>query len=311
MKGLSITVALLADITLAGPSVRLRALTGPVTATQVGFLTAAVLIGGILISIVTTPDPLWWQLHFSRLGTFSVLSGYLFNSTLIATGAGVVAFGWRLRIEMKRHAGTAVLTNRRSATAVPILVVLIGIHLSFVGIIPQNTNEFLHDRASTGAVFSFTAILLSSRWLLRGMHRGVARASRRVGIGLVVAVSVYVPGFINLAAFELIGFSLIFFWLLFFARSLGRHADEPRRSRPAVQRTASTHHTVVVAPRAHARRIHAAASGPSMTAVRPRTVTRPRAGARARHGTNRAPTSRQLDSEHHRARNAAPRVDRR
>ncbi|MCR2762637.1 hypothetical protein NQ152_03850 [Microbacterium sp. zg.B48] len=309
MKGLTRTVALLAEIALDPLSVRLRAPSEPVTATQVGFMTAAMLIGGTLLSILTTPDPMWWQLHFSRLGTFSVFSGHLFNATLIAAGGGVVLFGWRLRIEMKRHAGTSVLVSRRSATAVPILVVLIGIHLSFVGVIPQNTNEFLHDRASTGAVFSFTAILLSSRWLLRGMHRGVTRATRQVGVGLVVAVSVYIAGFINLAAFELVGFSLIFFWLLFFARNLGRGADAAPPA-PAVQRTASTH-TVPLPARARARRIRAAASGPSSAAARPRTVARPRATARARRSMSRAFTSRQPDPEHHRARSWRPPVDRR
>lgn len=305
-------MALLSDaFELTRPGYRTRAQLRDATASQVGFLTAAVLIGGTLLSILTTPDPLWWQLHFSRLGTFSVLSGYLFNGTLIATGVGVVLFGRRLRVEMLRHAGTAVLSNRRSATAVPFLVVLVGIHLSFVGVIPQNTNEFLHDRASTGAVFSFTAILLSSRWMLRGMHRGVARASRRVGVGLVIAVSAYIPGFINLAAFELIGFGLIFFWLLFFARNVGRPAEETSQDRPAVQRTGSMHHTVVVAPRAHAAHAHSAqlptpARGPLSPPARPRATTRPRQSARARRQATRGQSSRQPDPEHHRAGGTQP-----
>lgn len=76
---------------------------------------------------------------------------------------------------MRRHAGTAVLINRRSATVVPILIALLGIHLSVVGFVPVNSNEFLHDRGTTGAVFSFVAVLASRRWMLRGMHRIVAR----------------------------------------------------------------------------------------------------------------------------------------
>ncbi|HEX5729902.1 DUF998 domain-containing protein [Microbacterium sp.] len=289
------------------PVARLRALHQNTRSTQVGFLTAAVLVGGTLLSILTTPDPLWWHLHFSRLGTFAVFSGYLFNSTLIATGVGVVLFGWRLRVEMVRHAGTAVLTSRRSATLIPILVVLIGIHLSFVGVIPQNTNEFLHDRASTGAVFSFTAILLSSRWMLRGMHRGVARASRRVGLGLVIAVTVYISGFINLAAFELVGFSLIFFWLLFFARNLGRPADEPRRVRS--RRTGSMEETVVVAAR-RVDSIPSAARGPVRGA--PAVGTHPRQSHRARRLLGGQRTTPQPALEHHhRAGAGRPRVDRR
>ncbi len=151
-------MALLADApALPRPDVLARTLLRDSTASQIGFATAALLAVGILISIVTTPDPLWWQLHFSRLGTFATFSGYVFNATIVLTGAGVVVFGLRLRREMVRHAGTPVLTNRRAATVVPILVALLGIHLSFVGFIPVNSNEFLHDRSSTGAVFCFVA----------------------------------------------------------------------------------------------------------------------------------------------------------
>jgi hypothetical membrane protein len=216
------------------------------TASQVGFATAALLAVGVLISIATTPDPLWWQLHFSRLGTFAAFSGFAFNGTIVLTGIGVVFFAACLRRQMVRHAGTAVLANRRSATFVPIMVALLGIHLSFVGIIPLNLNEFWHDRSSTGAVFCFVILLSSSKWMLRGMHRVIARASRLIGVGLVITVVPYVAGLINLAAFELIVFVQIFYWLLLFARTIGRPADEAAPV-PA-SRTASMHRTVVIAP---------------------------------------------------------------
>jgi hypothetical membrane protein len=208
-----------------------RAIVREATAVRLGIATAAILVSGTLLSILTTPDPLWWQLHFSRLGTFSVFSGHAFNGALIATGTGVVFFGMRLRTEMARHAGTAVLTSTRSATVVPILVVVTGIHLSFVGIIPQNANEFLHDRASTGAVLTFFVILIVSRWMLRGMHRRMRRATRRVAVGWTISVSLFVPGVINMALFELIGFALIFGWLLLFARTLGRPDEAPAAPR--------------------------------------------------------------------------------
>lgn len=247
-------MALLAD---APSSLRLvaprraasRALTtlGTGNASQVGYATAALLVIGLLISIATTPDPLWWHLHFSRLGTFATFSGYVFNSTIILTGVGVVFFAHRLRRQMRQHAGTAVLRNRRSATFVPIMVALLGIHLSFVGVIPVNLNEFWHDRSSTGAVFCFVIVLSSTKWMLRGMHAVIGRASRRVGIGLVATVVPYVAGFINLAAFELIVFVQVFSWLLLFAGTIGRPTDAP--AAPTPSRTASMHRTVVVAPR--------------------------------------------------------------
>lgn len=305
-------MALLTDASqLAGPipGIRLRALTARTTAAQVGFATAALLSIGVLLSIATTPDPLWWQLHFSRLGTFSVFSGYVFNSTIVACAVGVVAFAACLRVEMVRHAGTAVLTNRRSAVFVPLLVALLGINLSLVGFFPQNTNEFVHDRGSTGAVFCFTLILMSSRWMLRGMHVAVSRVTRRIGLGMVVTIAVYIAGFINMAAFELIVFSQVFFWLLFFARNIGR-PGEHSRPRVNARRLGRMRHIARVVPRAH----HAAAAtvsrGPA-SGPRSGAGTRPGRASRAQRGAARGTTSRQPDPGQRPAGAARAAVDRR
>jgi hypothetical membrane protein len=266
------------------------------TASQIGFATAALLAVGLLISIATTPDPLWWHLHFSRLGTFAVFSGYVFNSTIVLTGVGVVVFAHRLRREMKRHSGTPVLANRRAATVVPLLVAVLGIHLSFVGVIPVSTNEFLHDRASTGAVFAFIVILASSRWMLRGMHRVIGQVSRRVGLGLVATVAPYIAGFINLAAFELIVFAQVFYWLLLFARTIGRPADEPARSEPV--RVGSMEVTVVVTSRPLAEHVGLTARGPQPVRQRLRPAVRPRRSVRSRRRVTRGQTARQPEPEH-------------
>lgn len=275
----------------------LRAILREVTSVRLGIATAAILVGGTLLSILTTPDPLWWHLHFSRLGTFSVFSGHVFNGTLMATGAGVVLFGLRLRREMTVHAGTAVLSSRRSATVVPVLIVLVGIHLSFVGVIPQNTNEFLHDRASTGAVLCFFVILASSRWMLRGMHRCMRRATWQVGTAWAVSISLFVPGIINMALFELVGFALIFGWLLFFARNLGRvDAPEPAREAPALPArllpSAPLHRVPATSP---------AAIAHHPIARRGRSASRPWSVRQARRLPVRRPVARQTDSEHPRA----------
>jgi hypothetical membrane protein len=317
MKGPSSPVALLADApalsrpdapALPRPDVLARALLRDSTASQVGFATAALLGVGLLISIVTTPDPFWWQLHFSRLGTFATFSGYAFNTTIVLTGVGVVAFGLRLRREMVRHAGTAVLTNRRAATVVPVLVALLGIHLSFVGFIPVNSNEFLHDRSSTGAVFCFVVILVSSRWMLRGMHRSISRASRFVGIGLVATLAPYIGGFINLAAFELIVFAQVFWWLLLFARTIGRPADES--SRPDPTRTGSMHRTIVVSSRVSTD--HVAVAGRENLPAHPalRAATHPAGTPHPRRTVGHADTSHRPDLAHHRARGGRTEVDR-
>ncbi|MGC5225282.1 DUF998 domain-containing protein [Micromonospora sp. DT81.3] len=198
--------------------------------TQAVAAAAGVLVVGILLSIVTTPDPDWWQLHFSRLGTFRSFSGYSFNATIVAASVMLVLFAARLRLEMQRHAGTAVLTSRRAAHVVPALVALIGIHLSLVGFAPLNVNLFIHERGSSGAVLAFASLLASSRWMLRGMHRRVAIATRRVGASLVFWGVLFGFGVINLAAFEFVVFSLMFAWLVAVTRQLGVPSEKASRS---------------------------------------------------------------------------------
>lgn len=242
-------MAVLTDAYAVAPSpLRPRVVLRQASASHVGFGTAAVLFTGLILAIVTTPDPLWWQLHFSQLGTFDAFSGHVFNATILLTSAGVVVFAMRLRREMAQRARTCELTSRRGALIVPILIALLGVHLSVVGFVPVSTNEFLHDRGSTGAVFCFVGILSSSRWTLRGMHRDVARMTRFVALGLVLATAPYIAGFINLAAFELVVFSLIFSWLLALARNVRRPAGTTP-ARPAARATGSMRETVVIAPR--------------------------------------------------------------
>lgn len=284
------------------------------TAAQAGYTTSGFIALGILIAIITTPDPTWWQLHFSRLGTFAVFSGYMFNATIVVSGALVVYFATRLRVEMARHAGSAVLANRRAATFVPVLVGVIGVHLSIVGIFPMNVNEFMHDRGPQGALLAFVVILGSRRWVLKGMHPSVAKTTRRVGLSLTVTIPAFVAGFLNLAAFELIVFSLMFLWFLMLARNIGRPAPSvarasvihtrPRRyvrvrrhvglhsSPPQALRTVSAHSGYA--------NVGATVSGMPLTGALARTHHPARLRTRSRRSPNRSFAA-ASDSDHHHA----------
>lgn len=210
----------------AAPLPLLRSIVLPkiatISATQSAAAAGIMLAAGAMLAMLTTPDPLWWQLHFSQLGTFPVFSGYVFNSGVVVSSALLVLLAARLRCEMLRHVGTAVLTNRRAAFIVPLLIALIGLHLSIIGFVPLSTSVFIHERGSSGAVLAFAAALLSSRWTLRGMHGCVARTTRLVLISLVVGAVPFATGVINLAVFELIVFSLMFVWLVTITRNVGR-----------------------------------------------------------------------------------------
>lgn len=281
------TVALLT----AAPLAPLRSIAlpkiEPISSTQSAAAAGIMLAAGALLAMLTTPDPLWWQLHFSQLGTFPVFSGYVFNAGVVASSALLVLLAARLRCEMLRHVGTSVLTNRRAAFIVPLLIALIGVHLSIIGFVPLSTSVFIHERGSSGAVLAFAAALLSSRWTLRGMHGCVARTTRRVGIALVVGAVPFATGVINLALFELIVFSLMFVWLVTITRNVGRatliEVAAPSEATEADARTAPRRDDA--ASRAAPSALPAAA--PAMSAQR-RHLAPLRLSGRAAHGASEA-----------------------
>lgn len=260
--------------------------------TQAVALLMTLIAVGCLTAIVTTPDPLWWRLHFSRLGTFHAFSGYVFNGTLIATGALIVAFSLRVRREIDRLGSLAVIANhRRAARILPVLVALVGAHLAVVGLIPVNTLEFWHDRAATGMVLAFAGMLATSPWILRGMPRKVFLATATVAVVLVIGATVFILGIINLAGFEVIAFGLMFWWISVFAGCAERSGIAqasvpavPERG-PAGTLPGGAHHIARGRriPRANAVSRPRPRVAPAATAERARPSAGPRTPSPSRH----------------------------
>jgi hypothetical protein len=190
----------------------------------VGMLMSLTVLGS-LTSILTTPDPNWWQLHFSQLGTFHVFSGFMFNGTLIATGTLIVAFSFRVRRVLINARRQGRLRSVRAPRIFAILVACVGGNMAMVGFIPVNQHQFLHDRAATGMTLSFAALLILTPWLLRGLPPRIARATGAIAVILVIGATVFIFGIINLAAFEIVAFGLMFSWIGVFATCVEtRHA---------------------------------------------------------------------------------------
>ncbi|HAQ59476.1 MAG TPA: hypothetical protein DCR63_03225, partial [Microbacterium sp.] len=182
----------------------------------VGMLMALTVLGS-LASILTTPDPNWWQLHFSQLGTFPQFSGYVFNGTLIATGSLIVAFSFRVRRVLLGARAQSRLRSARAPRIYAVLVAGVGSHMALVGFIPVNQQQFLHDRAATGMTLSFAALLILTPWLLRGLPSRLTRATGLIAVILLIGATVFIQGVINLAAFEILAFALMFSWIGVFA----------------------------------------------------------------------------------------------
>ena len=155
MPALSLATPLPVRFTLRSP----RATLARLTTLHFGAASFVVLIAGLSASILTTTDPLWWQLHFSQLGTFRDTSGAFFNGTLMAGGAVVTLFAWSVRRDLLLL--RRVYVRRGAPLVAQICLSVVGVNLALVGCIPLNVNKLLHDNVAASMVLGFAALLLS------------------------------------------------------------------------------------------------------------------------------------------------------
>jgi len=193
-------------------------------------IAAAILLLGIGFAASTTTDPLWWHLHFSRLGMFDDVSGYTFNATLTVVG-GVIALGAQpLRAQLRFAVQLGVVRRANAATILPVAVAGFGVSMSTAGMIPLSVSEFLHERGANGMLISFVVVLGASRWFLTGVARSIRRIADVSVVMLAVGIAAMVMGVINLAALEAIMFTLVLVSIYNISRSLDacllRHAAD-------------------------------------------------------------------------------------
>ncbi|WP_251453450.1 DUF998 domain-containing protein [Microbacterium sp. Marseille-Q6648] len=184
-------------------------------------LLMAFIVIGTLTAMVTTPDPQWWMIHFSHLGSFWALSSLVFNGTLIAGGLLVTTFAVYIAADMESLVAEGKLARTGSPRFVSVLFVVMGIMLACVGIFPVNVNLLLHNLSAMGMAVMFLVLLASGPRMLRGMPRTYFLSSWAFLAALVVSLVLFVAQYFSLTAFEIIVFALIFGWIAVFIRFLG------------------------------------------------------------------------------------------
>lgn len=195
------------------------------TTRRMSSLLLAFVVVGTLTAMVSTPDPDWWEIHFSHLGTFWHLSSVVFNGTLIVGGLLVTAFAVYVAHDLAAVAASGGLDPRARWRVVPTLFVIMGLMLAGVGAVPVNLSLLIHNLCAMGLAAMFLGLLAGGRWLMRGLPRAYFRSAGLFLIALLVSVVLFVTGYFALTAFEIIVFALIFGWIAVFIRFLT--ADRP------------------------------------------------------------------------------------
>jgi len=221
---------------------------------------AAILCAAILLAAAGTVDPLWWHLHFSRLGTFADASGYTFNTGVVISGLVIAAAGVPLAVHLATGLAEGRIADPRAARLLPPLLVTLGLCLALIGVIPLTLNEFLHDRAANGVMLSFLGLVIVSRKTLPELPRFLARYALTAVVVLVVGITLMFVGILNLAAFEVLAFGGVLSWVHLLeraVRALGATAatGAPAVAAPVEARPHATPARADVAPRGSRRRM--------------------------------------------------------
>lgn len=213
-------------------------------------LLAVFLSMGVLSSMLTAEDPLWWQKNLSALGMGDTLSGFAFNFTLAIGGFMVTIVASFATRELELAAQSKSPSARRRVLLLQGGLVLMGILLACVGLFPVDENLAVHNSVASGMLTVYAALIICMGYLVPAISRAFV-ALGFVFLGVIVGAAVaFLNGYYNLTATELIAAFLIFSWLIILIRNLGAvDADhlETRPPHPRYRRT-DTAGIPVVAP---------------------------------------------------------------
>ncbi|WP_345800848.1 hypothetical protein AAIB33_15450 [Microbacterium sp. AZCO] len=173
---------------------------------------ATFLVEGIVASMLTATDPLWWQQHLSSLGVTGDVSSLAFNLTLIVAGIIVTTLA---------RAATAGIptTHPQGIARVRLSLILVGVFLAFVGVFPVDDWFWIHTAFASGMAVVYAVLVIRLPVWIPGMARTFIYLGW-VFLAVVVALGVfYAIGYYTLTAVELVAGTLVFTWIILFIRS--------------------------------------------------------------------------------------------
>lgn len=182
---------------------------------------------GVFASMATSPDPEWWKVHFSHLGTFRHISSLLFNGTLVVSGLLVSSFVLYLSQDVRGLTAAGRLSRKNSVQIVTTLFLVLGGAFAGVGLVPVNISLLFHNLFAFTLGIVFILLLVLGPWVLRGLPKAYFIASGGILLATVLTVILANTGFFGVTALEVIIFSLIFGWLTLFMGFLDAARTSP------------------------------------------------------------------------------------
>lgn len=183
--------------------------------------------GGVLISMITAQNPLWWEINFSSLGTTTSLSSATFNITLILSGLLLLSLTDYLLNDLGIVVSGEKETAKTRTTIIRGLFIFISLSLAGVGLFPWNRYPLLHNTSAYLLIVGFAAIIIGLRWLVPSIGKSFLANSYVILAILLSCFALWRPiHYFSQTAFELIAFSLTFVWLVLFLRTITLMRDQ-------------------------------------------------------------------------------------
>ena len=180
---------------------------------------------GCLTAAVASPDPYWWKIHFSQLGTYGDIASWLFNGTLIAGGMLVTTFAAYLAHDLRTLVSAGRLADADAPRWISVRFVIVGVMLALVGLVPVDVSFLVHTVAASGMAVVYLILLIGGRRHLAGMPAGYFVAVTGFLVAIGASIVLFFARFFNVTAFEVAVFALIFGWITVFIRFLGAAGD--------------------------------------------------------------------------------------
>lgn len=188
-------------------------------------LLIAVILGGVILSMISNEELQWWQVNLSFLGTSDARGSWQFNMTLMISALLMVALIDFLFVILQH-----TIPKSRRLIVLRVLLTLTAIDLGAVGFFPNNGTGRLHELHNTAAnylVYLITILILGIRWLLPRITKEFIGVSYGIGFILIVCNFLFRNvGYLSLTAFELIAFFLAFTWIFLLLQNLQRLAKD-------------------------------------------------------------------------------------
>jgi len=221
------TASFLIGLSVGIASYAMSRLTARISSKQTVNVIGLFLVGGVIVSMLTTQEPDWWQANFSTLGQATqkaTASYYIFNLTLILSGFALVVLARQVIADAKEVFVSSKDSSKNRLRTVQVFMIIAALGLAGVGLFPYTPDSykaFMHVFSAGLVAISFGVMIGLLKWLLPSASKQFMVLSYAILASLVGAYVLYARvGYLSLTSFELGCFGICFGWLYLFTQQV-------------------------------------------------------------------------------------------